>query len=239
MELDYYLVEDAANEINISPRYIYNLGAAGEIPLFIYSKDMYWNLKGFENHFHPPGFKYNGFIRIDRKTLRDIECLGSTKLDTCHIDNPTPDLLAQIAVHAEELLHEAKGGTNELESLTIVPNSECHVGHSNLYHREFNVFIFKTDLVKVVRKNTPLPQHIKQENVPKNSLATKSKNTYLRTIYCLSDALIGGLSGTKTKDADAILAQLDLKGITPPISSKKLSDILEEAKNLMPTTNKN
>ena len=59
--------------------------------------------------------------------------------------------------------------------------------------------------------------------------STKSKNKMIKVIGSLSDALIDGMSGVKNKDASAVLAALDLKGIDRPISQKKLAEYLAEA----------
>ncbi len=59
--------------------------------------------------------------------------------------------------------------------------------------------------------------------------STKTNNTQLKLIGALSDALIGGLTGTKNKDAAAILSSLSQKGVDHPISQRKLSDYLQEA----------
>jgi len=69
------------------------------------------------------------------------------------------------------------------------------------------------------------------DGVEKN-ISTKSKNAYLKTIQALSDALIDGLTGSNNKDANAILASLDIKGIDRPVGDKTLAKYLEEARKL-------
>ncbi|MDC0403732.1 hypothetical protein OAM26_01680 [Porticoccaceae bacterium] len=62
--------------------------------------------------------------------------------------------------------------------------------------------------------------------------ATKSKNSYLKTIAALSSALIGGLTGKPTTDAEAVLAALAGKNVEAPIKDKALANYLKEAGEL-------
>lgn len=63
-------------------------------------------------------------------------------------------------------------------------------------------------------------------------LSGKTKNTYLKTIAALSNALIDGLSGKHNPDADAVLAALAAKGVEAPLKQRALSDYLKEAQQL-------
>ena len=87
-----------------------------------------------------------------------------------------------------------------------------------------STLVIRTDALK------ELIESISDTNEKK--LATKTKNAYLKTIHSLSEALTSGLTGTKNKDAAAILKTLELKGIPHPVSQKTLADYLEEAKEL-------
>lgn len=66
----------------------------------------------------------------------------------------------------------------------------------------------------------------------KKKPATKSVNYQLKTIAALSDALIGGLTDKKHKDAEAILVALAEKGIESPVGSRALAKYLGQAKEL-------
>jgi len=90
-----------------------------------------------------------------------------------------------------------------------------------------NELVFKRedidDLIKqVIRDNTTKSR---DKTIP----STKSNNKIMKVIGSLSGALIDGLSGVKNKDANAVLAALDLKGIDRPVSQKKLAEYLAEA----------
>lgn len=61
----------------------------------------------------------------------------------------------------------------------------------------------------------------------------KSKNSYLKTISALSDALIDGLTGKPSTDAQAVMSQLAAKGIGCPFAEKTLSNYLKEARKLI------
>ena len=61
----------------------------------------------------------------------------------------------------------------------------------------------------------------------------KSKNSYLKTILALSDALIDGLTGKPSTDAQAVMSQLAGKGIECPFGEKTLSNYLKEARKLI------
>ena len=63
-------------------------------------------------------------------------------------------------------------------------------------------------------------------------LSLKTTNTHLKIIQALSEGLIDGLTGKKNKDADAVLAVLDKKGIESPATSKTLAKYLGEASEL-------
>ncbi|MOA25469.1 hypothetical protein D3C78_1461940 [compost metagenome] len=60
----------------------------------------------------------------------------------------------------------------------------------------------------------------------------KSRNAYLRTIAALGYAMINGSTGKPNTDANAILAELDKKGIEPPIKSAALADYLKLAEDI-------
>tara|TARA_R110002167_G_scaffold103839_1_gene268249 strand:- start:4523 stop:5239 length:717 start_codon:yes stop_codon:yes gene_type:complete len=63
-------------------------------------------------------------------------------------------------------------------------------------------------------------------------LSPKTENTYLRLISALSDALINGLTGTKNKDAEAVLMLFDSKPAGRPVDVKTLAKYLEKAEEL-------
>ena len=62
--------------------------------------------------------------------------------------------------------------------------------------------------------------------------ATKTKNSYLKTIAALSEALIGGLTGKPNTDAYAVLVALAEKSVEAPIKDKALANYLKEAGEL-------
>lgn len=62
--------------------------------------------------------------------------------------------------------------------------------------------------------------------------SAKTLNSQLKIIAALSEALIGGLTGIKNKDAEAILAALDSAGVERPVGPKTLGNYLAEAKKL-------
>lgn len=91
-------------------------------------------------------------------------------------------------------------------------------------------------LSELVFKREDIDDFIKQiikDNTTKSGdslgSSTKTKNKLIKVIGSLSDALIDGLSGVKNKDASAVLAALDLKGVARPISQKKLAEYLAES----------
>lgn len=61
----------------------------------------------------------------------------------------------------------------------------------------------------------------------------KSKNSYLKTILALSDALIDGLTGKPSTDAQAVMSRLADKGVDCPFGEKTLSNYLKEARKLI------
>jgi len=63
-------------------------------------------------------------------------------------------------------------------------------------------------------------------------LSTKSKNSYLKTIGALAEALIDGLTGKPNTDAEAILAALASKQVEAPVSKKTLASYLEQSNNM-------
>lgn len=236
MELDYYLVEDAANLLGVSPRFIYHLGVIEKIPLFIYNKEITWRLADHPQHFCYAGLTQKGFIRLDSSTIQEVECTGSSKLRLCHIDNPSKDFLKQVSTQIdpfeEKLPDDAIKKIQETETITVRPNRDTYIGLSGKHHGEHGVFILKAELelVKAMAHSNNKTANKREKHTP--LLAKKTENTYLRTIYTLSGALIKGLSGVKSKDAEAVLAHLDSLGIDRPISSKKLAEILSEAGEL-------
>ena len=76
----------------------------------------------------------------------------------------------------------------------------------------------------------PLPTLIK--TAIEKDTSTKSANSYLKTIYALSDALVDGLTGKPNTDAECILAALATKGVDAPVGKKTLADYLAKAKEL-------
>lgn len=62
--------------------------------------------------------------------------------------------------------------------------------------------------------------------------SSKSRNAYLRTIAALGYALIDGGTGKPNTDANAILAELDRKGIPSPLASGTLADYLKQAEEI-------
>ena len=63
-------------------------------------------------------------------------------------------------------------------------------------------------------------------------LSTKSKNSYLKTIGALAEALIDGLTGKPNTDAEAILAALASKKVEVPVSNKTLASYLEQSNDM-------
>lgn len=63
-------------------------------------------------------------------------------------------------------------------------------------------------------------------------LSTKSKNSYLKTIGALAEALIDGLTGKPNTDAEAILAALASQQVEAPVSKKTLASYLEQSNNM-------
>lgn len=57
----------------------------------------------------------------------------------------------------------------------------------------------------------------------------KSRNAYLRTIAVLGHALIGGSTGQPHADANAMLAELDTRGIEAPVEPGTLAGYLKQA----------
>lgn len=76
------------------------------------------------------------------------------------------------------------------------------------------------------------PQSKQVKSAASSEPATKSKNSYLKTIAALSDALIDGLTGRPNTDAEAVLASLSGKGVAAPITPKTLANYLKEASEL-------
>lgn len=76
------------------------------------------------------------------------------------------------------------------------------------------------------------PQQNQVKSIANTEPATKTKNSYLKTIAALSEALIGGLTGKPNTDADAVLAALAGKNIEAPIKNKALANYLKEASEL-------
>jgi hypothetical protein len=74
------------------------------------------------------------------------------------------------------------------------------------------------------------------KNSPVNAATTfssKSKNSYLRTIQVLADALLDrGLSGNDSGDTRLILSKLAQKGKEAPLKERTLSNYLKEAREL-------
>ena len=66
----------------------------------------------------------------------------------------------------------------------------------------------------------------------KPDITTKTKNSYLKTIRALSEALIDGLTGVPGKDANAVLTALELKGISHPVTAKTLASYLQQSEEL-------
>lgn len=73
---------------------------------------------------------------------------------------------------------------------------------------------------------------ISKTRTENKSLSPKTKNAYLRTIRALAEAVIGGLTGKHSKDAQAILTKLELQGLTTPIKEDALAKYLQEAEKL-------
>lgn len=65
-----------------------------------------------------------------------------------------------------------------------------------------------------------------------DGISPKTRNAYLRTINALSSALIDGLTEAPNTDANAIMAALELKGISPPVGLKTLAAYLRESNDL-------
>ncbi len=78
-----------------------------------------------------------------------------------------------------------------------------------------------TQNVDLVKKNVQLPIDLNK----------KAENSYINTIYALSEALIDGLTGHPHSDAAAVLKALDLKGIERPIGEAALANYLKKAFN--------
>lgn len=71
--------------------------------------------------------------------------------------------------------------------------------------------------------------HLKTSDKPSG---TKTVNTQLKVISTLVDALIGGQTGIKNTDAEAVLSVLDQQGLEHPVEKKTLANYLEQAREL-------
>lgn len=64
-------------------------------------------------------------------------------------------------------------------------------------------------------------------------LSPKSKNSYLRLIYALSNVVLDrGLTGKHSSDAEAILKKMELNGCSGLVGVRALADYLKEAESL-------
>ena len=107
---------------------------------------------------------------------------------------------------------------------------------SNDYQFEKDSIFFHQDTVKNIfqifginEKKPPLIDSLKT----RVDLAQKTRNSYLRTIKALAEALFDqGLTGNPYTDANKIMQKLSTKGISAPIGSRTMGDYLKEAKNI-------
>lgn len=141
-------------------------------------------------------------------------------LDGAFVEKPcsSPRVICQIQEHFEDN-----------EYCGQIPNPEDRNDKSNFYPASG----LPDDCVLVVRREALIDLQNKMQNQGAGEvIGTKTKNVYIKTIYALTVALIGKLSGKKTKDAAVLLAKLDELGVKHPINSKTLADILEEGVEL-------
>jgi len=136
-------------------------------------------------------------------------------LDGAFVEKPnsSPRIICQLQEHFEDN-----------EYCKQIPNPEDRYDPKNFYPADR----LPDDCVFVVRREAmiDLQNHMLRDE--KGEASTKSKNVYIKTIYSLSCALIGQMSGKKTKDAAVVLAKLDELGIKHPINAKTLAGILAE-----------
>lgn len=89
---------------------------------------------------------------------------------------------------------------------------------------EDSTLVIRTDELTRFIKSLDEP-----DNEEKAALTTKSKNSYLATIYSLCLALTDGLTGKPNKDADMINSELARKGIEQAVGNKTLAKYISEA----------
>jgi hypothetical protein len=124
---------------------------------------------------------------------------------------------------------------------SFFPDGQCPLGDHTVDLLTFNdgleqVVITQQEKERFEKKYSPSK---KKEEPLDDNLNPKTRNSYLKTIYALSNALIDGLTGQPYKDAEAILFKLSLnqdedegKSTEPPVTSKTLAAYLKDAKKL-------
>jgi hypothetical protein len=114
-------------------------------------------------------------------------------------------------------------GYDEPEDYSDLITERCTVTKASLvtWFRNFNE-PEKAELFDVMAKQST-----------GSRVSSKSKNSYLRTIQVLADALLDrGLSGNDSGDSRLILSKLAQKGKEAPLKERTLSNYLKEAREL-------
>ena len=114
-------------------------------------------------------------------------------------------------------------GYKEIEGYSDLITKECTVTKASLvtWFRNFNE-PEKAELFDVMAKKST-----------GSRVSSKSKNSYLRTIQVLADALLShGLTDNDSGDARLILSKLAQKGKEAPLKERTLSNYLKEAREL-------
>jgi hypothetical protein len=131
-----------------------------------------------------------------------------------------------------ELVLALRAQKSELETYLVPEN--CTVTKKSLarwfYQHDIEMAKKFDPNIEETIKVKPLNDQIRKTNIINNSKpSTKTVNSYLKIIAALTDALIGGRTGTPNTDAEALLAALSAKNVTAPVEKKTLAKYLKEA----------
>ena len=235
MTLDYYLLEDAADSLGVSTRYLLHKGALNELPLYIFSRDMLWNLSDYCEKLFFVRFKYRGFLKLHPATIQDVECAGTSQLINCYIEGKNKKELFYLSdfkdnYHGKipsDLLDEILSESD----LKVFPTGQPYVGRIDAHTNELDIFAFESDLQMLGQQSTLETKAEKQKSLNgKTGLDPRERSTYESLIKVL--ALEAGLDLSHPyAAAETILLMAEKHSVKVPKKADTIAKKLTEARN--------
>jgi hypothetical protein len=144
-------------------------------------------------------------------------------------DNSWTDSAINFIEDDEEVMYQVltKSDDQSLSELPFdLPVDQCHLisgglpSDANIVIRSSELIRFSTELIN--------PRSISRDG----QVNPKTKNSYLKVIYSLSQYAADGLTNRKSKNSEVVIQALSSKGIDMPVNERTLREYIHEGKLL-------